>query len=121
MPHCILEYSSNVVETPNLERLFEELHRRLAATGHFKLNDIKSRAIKHDCFCIGDGDSNRAFVTLEICILSGRDSATKRTIAEPAAALLQDTYAETLKARRCSLTVRVSDIDRESYRRIVSE
>jgi 5-carboxymethyl-2-hydroxymuconate isomerase len=118
MPHCILEYSANVVDTPDVAGLLRELHQRLAATGQFKLEDLKSRAIRHEAFAVGDGDPNRAFIALEICIFGGRDSATKRRIAEPATELLRAAFPRTLQERQCSITVRVSDIDRDSYQRI---
>ncbi|NJO88885.1 MAG: hypothetical protein HC831_07950 [Chloroflexia bacterium] len=78
MPHCILEYSNNICEQPNPSFIFNQIHKALFSTGLFDLNDIKSRIIIHNDFLIGDGDIKRAFVTLAVEILSGRDEITKR-------------------------------------------
>lgn len=43
MPHCILEYSANVVDRPDVTRLLKEIHDALMATGLFTLTDIKWR------------------------------------------------------------------------------
>ena len=43
MPHLILEYSSNVVESEGFDRLFAALHEGLADVAGFNIHDCKSR------------------------------------------------------------------------------
>jgi 5-carboxymethyl-2-hydroxymuconate isomerase len=120
MPHCILEYSANIVDQPDMDRLFIDIHDTLMATGVFNLDDIKSRAIRHEEYFLGDGDPERAFVTLNVQILSGRSDDVKAQITEAAIEVLKRSFPESLRQRKCSLTVQVSEIHRESYRRYLS-
>ena len=120
MPHCILEYSSNFNDTINLKKLLHDINTMLADTGVFNLLDIKSRAIEHDVFVVADGDPNRAFVALTINIFSGRPDDVKANIAESALQLLRDAFNTTLQQKKCSITVQIGDINRETYRKITS-
>jgi len=92
----------------------------LVGTGVFNLMDIKSRAVEHDLYVVGDGDTNRAFAALTINIFSGRPDDVKANIAESALQLLKDAFNTTLQEKKCSITVQIGDIHRESYRRIDS-
>jgi 5-carboxymethyl-2-hydroxymuconate isomerase len=121
MPHLILELSANVLDRPGLPQLLRELHEALVATGEFQREDIKSRVVVHDLFLVADGAPRRAFVALEVQILSGRSDEMKALIAEGAHALLMAAFPETLARLRCSVTVQVSDIHRASYRRRTSD
>jgi 5-carboxymethyl-2-hydroxymuconate isomerase len=120
MPHCILEYSANVPDRPDLGRVLGDLHAALMATGEFTLADIKSRAVRHEQFLIGDGDPARVFVALTVQILSGRSDEAKARISEALLDVLARHYPASLAERRSSLTVQVSDIHRASYRRRLS-
>jgi 5-carboxymethyl-2-hydroxymuconate isomerase len=117
VPHCILEHSSNIVDTPDWRELLLTINRTLADTGLFKMEDIKSRVIQYDTFAVGDGDPSRAFVTLNVCILSGRDDETKRRIAEPLVTLLSSTFPRSAERLKLSVTVQITDIHRASYQR----
>lgn len=120
MPHCILEYTDNIPNPPEMRTLLVELNRRLAATGMFDPSDIKSRAIVHRDYVIGDGDPARAFVTLNIAILSSRPTKVKEQISDLAISLLQEKFSDCLGSAPWSLTVQVSELDRECYRKIVN-
>jgi 5-carboxymethyl-2-hydroxymuconate isomerase len=120
MPHCILEYSNNVVDQPNLNELLLQVHEFLAGTGLFKQANIKSRVFCHDLFVVGDGARDRAFVTMNVCILSGHDDATKAQISQGVLRVLERHFPKTLVERRCSITVRITDIHRDSYGKLTS-
>jgi len=120
MPHCILEYSSNIDDTINLKKLLHDINAMLANTGVFNLLDIKSRAVQHDLYIVADGDPNRAFVALTINIFGGRPDDVKANIAESALQLLKDAFNATLQEKKCSITVQIGDIHRETYRKITS-
>lgn len=120
MPHCILEYSSNVIDAPDWTRLVLDLHELLVATGLFVRADIKTRVVEHERYVIDDGAPDRAFVTLEVQMLGGRSDAQKAQVADAALDLLSRAFAKTLDRLKCSITVQVTDIHRPSYRRRVS-
>ena len=120
MPHCILEYTDNIPDPPDSRILLAELNRKLAATGIFDLFDFKSRVIVHRDYVIGDGDPSRAFVTLNIAILSSRPTRVKEQISDLAISLLEEKFSSCLGAAPWSLSVQVSELDRECYRRRVN-
>jgi 5-carboxymethyl-2-hydroxymuconate isomerase len=120
MPHCILEYSSNVIDAPNCARLLLDIHEVLMATGLFVRADIKSRIVEHERYVIGDGSQDQAFVTLNVQMLSGGSDETKRQIAEAALDLLSRAFAKTLDQLKCSISVQITDIHRPSYSRRIS-
>ncbi len=117
MPHCILEFSDNVVDRPDLRAVLAAIHDGLMSTGMFVSGDIKCRAIEHRAYVVGDGAADRTFVTLDIQVLSGKTDDAKAGLAEQALAVLERFYPHTLAESRCSLTVQVTDIHAPSYRR----
>ncbi len=120
MPHCILEYSANVADRPNFDRLLGDLHEALMSTGQFSLADIRSRVIRHEHFRVGDGDPQRAFVALTVEILDGRGEEAKARVSEATHAVLMRHFPASLAQRTCAVTVQVRDIHRASYRRQTS-
>ena len=117
MPHCIFEYSGNVLDEPDWVETMSALHTALMRTGEFELADIKSRVVRHELFVVGDGAADRTFVTLDVQMLSGRSDETKAAIAQAALEVLAGAFPRTLAETRASLTVQITDIHRPSYRR----
>lgn len=120
MPHCLLEYSNNIVEPLDLDVLFQEAHTFLAGTGLFALGDIKSRVVRPDRFRVGDGASVRAFVAMTVSILDGRDDDVKRTISRGLHSLVQRHVQASTAGLRCSVTVQIIEMQRCCYVRGVS-
>jgi 5-carboxymethyl-2-hydroxymuconate isomerase len=120
MPHCILEASANLLDQPDWAGLLREVNGTLAATGLFKVADIKSRFRSHEVFAIGDGAADQAFVTLNVQILDGRTDEVKARLSEALLPLLARAFPRTLAGMKCSLTVQITDIHRPSYRRQIS-
>ena len=120
MPHLTLEYSENIPHKPDLRKLLSELHELLVATGQFERANIKSRAVEHDVFVVGDGAPERAFVALEIGILDGRSDEVKASLSQSAVDLLARHFSAAVAQTSCSITVQVTDLHRASYRKHVS-
>ena len=120
MPHCILEASDNLLDAPDWGALLAALHGALVATGLFQEADLKSRVILHRAFRVADGAPDRAFATLDVQILEGRDDAAKARISEALMAVLARAFPRTSAAMRLNLTVQVSELHRASYRRQTS-
>ena len=117
MPHCILETSDNIIDLINRKEILSEINNCLAETGLFNINDIKSRFIVHDDYVIGDGDKKRAFVTLNVAILSGRSQGTKNMISNKCLELLKLRFVQSLKKLKFSLSVQIAEMDKEIYAR----
>jgi 5-carboxymethyl-2-hydroxymuconate isomerase len=120
MPHCVFEYSSNVIDEPDWSRTLLALHKAIMGTGLFVLSDIKSRVIKHEQYLVGDGRDNQAFVTLDVQILAGRTNEVKSQISQAALPILAAAFPKTSADMKCSITVQVSDIHQPSYRRQIN-
>ena len=115
MPHCILEYSDNISEKPRIKELLIEINYFLASTGLFNKGDIKSRAYCHDTYIVGDGEEDRAFASLNIHILSGRDNEVKSRISNGALKILEKALHHSISEKKCSVTIQITDLHRESY------
>ena len=120
MPHCILEHSSNLLDTPDWTGLLREINRTLVATGLFTEADIKSRVLRHETFVIGDGAPDQAFVTLDVQIMCGRTDEVKAQLSEALLAKLAAYFPRTRAGMRFSLTIQISELHRPSYRRQTS-
>lgn len=120
MPHCILEASDNLLDEPDWAGLLRDINGVLVATGLFAEADIKSRAVQHGLFVIGDGAEDRAFVTLNVQILGGRADEVKAQLSEALLPVLARAFPQTFARMKCSLTVQITDIHRPSYRRQIS-
>ena len=120
MPHCVLEYSSNILEKEKTKEALKAIHVALDKTGLFQLADIKSRAVEHHNFLIGDGDSSRAFVTLSLSILSGRSDEVKKMLSSVCLEALKQVYTDSFKNLQFSLTVQIKEMDKNSYMREIN-
>ena len=118
MPHCILEYSDNIIENPNSHEILGIINKKLAETKLFSLNDIKSRILVHHDFVVGDGDSDRAFVTINLSILSGRNDEIKKKLSDTLLNCLEEYFSESLNKLKLSLTVQISELDKNTYGRL---
>ncbi len=120
MPHCLLEYSSNIIEKNKSRDALQAIHTALDKTGLFQLADIKSRAVEHKDFFIGDGNESRAFVALTVSILSGRSDETKRSVSSACLEALKKIFSESLSSLKLSITVQIKELDKNSYVREIS-
>lgn len=117
MPHCLLEYSNNLVENVDFPQLFNRLHQTLMNDKLFNVEDIKSRALAYDQYFVGEGQLQKSFITLTVSILSGRDIETKKKLSDDCLKFLKSEFKESIEKLNCNVTVRISDIERESYSR----
>jgi 5-carboxymethyl-2-hydroxymuconate isomerase len=120
MPHCLLEASDNLLDQPDWRGVLGQINQTLTATGLFEEADIKSRLVQHSVFVVGDGDPNRAFVTLNVQILGGRTDEVKTQLSEALLPVLARHFPRSFAERSMSLTVQVSELHRPSYRRQLS-
>jgi len=117
VPHCVLEYTSNIVEKQDNRKILLEINNMMAGTGLFNLADIKSRVIVHDDYVIGEGSKSSAFVALDISILTGRDTVVKKLLSQSALDILKRAFSRSMEQLDCSVTVRITEMEREVYQR----
>lgn len=115
MPHIVIEYSGNLIEKSINSDHLRDLHSLLIEVGPFKLNDIKSRAIKHDTYCVSDGADENAFIHLQLAILPGRSVETKRIVTERLLQYLKEKFVRSSAVLKCSYSVEIRELDLDTY------
>jgi 5-carboxymethyl-2-hydroxymuconate isomerase len=121
MPHLTLEYSNNLPAPVDFGALFARLHETLAEVGPFPLEQVKSRAVPHDVFCIGAGAPGGVFVHLTAAILTGRDTEQQHRIGEQLLAVLREGFARAWDERPCDITVDIREMSRKTYAKAMNE
>lgn len=83
MPHLIIEYSSNVAEHHDIERLLDVVHETVLALDVAPVAGIRIRAVECPHTRIADGsDENHAFVAMVARLGPGRDAQTKKRLID---------------------------------------
>lgn len=110
MPQIRLEYSANLGEFATSE-LFSGIHEILTQITDIKA--CKSRAVCQTDFYVGDGDSDNAFVFLQISVLPGRDHAEREAIGKQCFDYLQDFFREQISQQNlnCNPTVEIRELE----------
>jgi 5-carboxymethyl-2-hydroxymuconate isomerase len=114
MPHCIIEYSSDVAEEVSIADLVIATHQGALSSGLFPEYDIKTRAVA--CQHHQTGSTQDSFVHVTVRLLSGRSDAQKSHLSEKILA-----YIEPMLPQVVSVGVEICDMHRESYRKRVLE
>jgi 5-carboxymethyl-2-hydroxymuconate isomerase len=113
MPHLTLEYTHNL-NALDAAGLLPALNAALVESGQFDEFDIKSRAVRLDCFAVGTSSEPRAFVHARLALLSGRTPAIKADLSRRLLEVLQ-ARCQPVAGLRIQLCAEILDIDRDSY------
>jgi 5-carboxymethyl-2-hydroxymuconate isomerase len=108
MPHLTLEYSDNI--EVDVQPLLARLHEEVVATGAINLKGIKSRAIKHTQYRIGDGDPDYAFVHVGLLIREGRPIEVQKQATQRVMKVLKEIFGHLFEKRKLSLTVDLKEM-----------
>lgn len=112
MPHCIIEYSSDVAGQIAIDDLMAAAHDGAFDTGLFPEYDIKTRAIGYKYH--RTGQTTDSFVHVSVHLLSGRDDSQKADLSEKVLASIEPLLPEVI-----SVGVEIIDMHRGSYRKRV--
>ena len=115
MPQITLEYSSNIQDVIDFKQLFSAIHNVIHTSGGILIENCKSRAICHETFFIGQGDTMNAFIHLEVQWLEGRSTELKSQIGDELLGLLRKYYQKTMEQQNLQITVHIIVINRSSY------
>ena len=120
MPHFVLEHSTNILERYDNAALCGKLHRLLATLGPFEISAMKSRVVPRADFYVGDGEPNRAFIHLELAVLSGREPTLLSEVSRQLHQFLLAEFSGTATQLACSFTVEVREMDARTYSKLTS-
>lgn len=116
MPQLILEYSSNIIETDNLQELLKSINIFLNETLPTELASCKSRAIKLNTFCIGNGDERNALVHVSLKVMPGRTFEKLNEVGNGIMKMLKDYFYHSLKQLSLQITVEISELEKTYYK-----
>jgi len=112
MPHCIIEYSSDVADQISIDELIEAIYQGALNSGLFSEYDIKTRAqaYRHH----RTGSTRDSFVHVTVRLLSGRDDRHKAELSEKLLAQIEPLLPDVV-----SVGVEICDMHGDSYRKRV--
>lgn len=108
MPHLVLEYTDNL--DFDVQPLLARLHQELVATGAINLKGIKSRAIRYSEYRMADGNSDYAFVHVNLLIREGRPLEIQKEAAQRVMAVLKETFGYRFEESYLSLSVDIKEM-----------
>jgi len=117
MPHIIVEYSANLDDKLDMQRLVDDLHQVVVDSGVAEVAAIRTRAKRRDVYRIADGDPKNAFVHVTMRLRIGRSAELRTQLAEALLAAtdrnLQRAYAD----HTIAITVEMEEIDNITARK----
>ena len=78
MPHVIIEYSANVAEHHDIDRLVGVVHDAAFADGLPALDALRTRAEERTAYRVADAAPTNAFVAIHARIGPGREAEAKQ-------------------------------------------
>ena len=108
MPHCIIEYSKELETEVEPSTLLSSVYYGAFESELFSESDIKVRALAFDHFTTGNTRQN--FIHVTVKILSGRNIGQRTKLSQ---LILHKLNKLALKS--VSLTVEITEIEKESY------
>ena len=88
MPHLIIEYSANVADVADVQKLVDAMHDAALATGTAALDALRTRAVARDHYAIADRDPSNKFIAITARLGAGRsDDEIDAFVASLAGAL----------------------------------
>ena len=113
MPHCIVEYSSDLESRIAITDLMESVFLGALESELFNSSDIKVRAVDFEHFTTGN--THQSFIHITTKILSGRSLEQRKNLSN---SILERLNSLSI-AGSISITVEVVDIEKESYAKVV--
>lgn len=108
-----MEYSIDIPRKTDIERLLEDIHATVRASGLFEPGAIKSRSIAYDHFQVGDDDTSTAdFVHLSLWILNGRPVEVRQSLGQAVLDVMRSALPDVT-----SLTVDVREMEKATYQK----
>jgi 5-carboxymethyl-2-hydroxymuconate isomerase len=82
MPHIIVEYSANLDDQIDIQKLIEAVHQAALRTGVFEVAAVRTRAERRDYYVIADGHEDNAFVAISVRVAPGRSRETRQRLGQ---------------------------------------
>jgi 5-carboxymethyl-2-hydroxymuconate isomerase len=118
MPHVVVEYSANLEESLDVRSLIGKIHDAVLASGVFKIGAVRTRGERRDAYVIADGDPANAFVHVDLRVAPGRDTTTRKRVAQGVFDAVVAETRDVFALRGLALSVEVHEIDNDTSLRL---
>jgi 5-carboxymethyl-2-hydroxymuconate isomerase len=109
MPHLIIEYSANVADHVDIDRLVDAIHEAALASGVADLDALRTRAAPRDRYAVADRHPDNAFVAVSARLGAGRSDDERQRLLDELMEALDDTVGPA--GRTMMLSVEYQEID----------
>lgn len=109
MPHLTIEYSANVADHVDIDRLVGALHDAALATGVAALDALRTRAVRREHYAIADRHPDNAFVAVTARLGAGRSDDDRQRFLDALMTTLDTTVGTA--GRTMMLSVEYQEID----------
>jgi 5-carboxymethyl-2-hydroxymuconate isomerase len=109
MPHLIIEYSANVADHVDIDRLVDALHDAALASGVADLDALRTRAVRRDRYAVADRHPDNAFVAVTARLGAGRSHDDQQRFLDALMSALDDSVGAA--GRTMMLSVEYQEID----------
>ena len=109
MPHCIVEYSSDLTAEVEISGLVETIHHSSLNSGLFSEDSIKVRAISSPAYLVGGQKNN--FIHVTVKLFAGRTADQKQQLGQ----LVLDDLRKLVPTVE-SISVEIVDLAKEYYK-----
>ena len=117
MPHIIVEYSANLDDQLDMQRLVDDLHQVVVDSRVAEVAAIRTRAKRRDIFRVADGDPKNAFVHVTMRLRIGRSTELRTQLAEALLAATDRNLQRAYTDRAIAITVEMEEIDNITARK----
>ncbi len=114
MPHIIVETTPELGRSLDFQGLFGAIHRRIAASGHAKLTDFKSRVLVTEHHLAG-GDANAQFLVARLVTTNPRPKSVQQAMAEVIHDAFRDAIASVPRAYWWQCCVLIEPFEKQDY------
>lgn len=110
MPHCIVEYTDNLVSDNIIPRFLEELAVKFRSRGDiFPVGGLRIRAIRLNEYIIADGRDDYAFVNVTVKIGPGRDLDFQKQFFSETFDIMKSHFSSLFASRPLALSLYVEE------------
>ena len=113
MPHITIEYSANLGEAIDIQRLVDVVHEAALTDGLASVTALRTRAVAREHYRISDGDPSFGFVALTARIGPGRSPEEKTRFLTALTDTLDDHLAPFRDRHPVAISTKVQEIDAE--------
>jgi len=116
MPHIILETTSDLPENANVPDILEDLAAKLSSMDTVDSKAVKAYHTLRSVWSMGS-EAPPGFAHCTVAILTGRDEALRKRIADEMYGVLKAHFAQSLEHGEVSLTLELREMAKETYRK----